>query len=790
MLRIFLNNNQVEFGVLGLGDVVEDLELSTSLHGYLYQVQGSISFVLYDYDYLRGLFDAGYCEDVAVDVQYSADFGGLWTSKIKALIKLAGVKWDRIKRIAECPIVDNSYQSKINNNRQIVFQLGDHSGTVLSKNGVDVSSKVVFHSEVQLFAPFRGRYFVGEALYNKSNPPFPSSEGNDLVDLQPQPRVGMFIWDALNLLVAMMTDDEVDFASDYLSYDLGDMAGTRDEAFVMMMTGGHLRSGSTYPKLNFEQTFNDLHKLNNLWFSMEYTTGGKPRIRVEDEDYFRQANSGTYFNSVKSLIESIDLTKIYSRVIVGCSTSSSGNFPVGSIPLVNHVQEEFPLAGTCNTSNDLDLRLEKLIINTNSIAEALPSIVGFSTGSLVKRKFTNGDTTSAPNQQITDTAGEFKETLVQQKFLIRNTNTGEWSYVTGVPDGNNILVWDEIFTPDASGATKEYEIYKPSEDTKFRDEVFLIQMDRDHYDEFETFKAKQSLIDPPGDLYYYNETFANYKVIERHMGGVAQSIVSSLSDGNDQFEAEMNPPSVLNKSFDDTQLNTWVFDTNQENYRRIRFNNDSSGGFFDTNGNYDALTGIYTATQGGYYHAYCEVEITNNAVSTEDYQQLIGITKVSATGDVLESEDFQTTITNGSSFTFNLDRTFYLQEGEKVEVWVKKRFGTTGIHLNQYVDWNDDYVGYGRNTGDTFGVDFLFNGGGLVPASDPDEVRLLNFETELSVDRSTFDSVLANPFKYYHTNFAPSGVNPFYQTGYIGKISRGVLSGECTMTQFKKLNGV
>jgi hypothetical protein len=792
MLRIFLNNNQVEFGVLGLGDVVEDLELSTSLHGYLYQVQGSISFVLYDYDYLRGLFDAGYCEDVAVDVQYSADFGGLWTSKIKALIKLAGVKWDRIKRIAECPIVDNSYQSKINNNRQIVFQLGDHSGTVLSKNGVDVSSKVVFHSEVQLFAPFRGRYFVGEALYNKSNPPFPSSEGNDLVDLQPQPRVGMFIWDALNLLVAMMTDDEVDFASDYLSYDLGDMAGTRDEAFVMMMTGGHLRSGSTYPKLNFEQTFNDLHKLNNLWFSMEYTTGGKPRIRVEDEDYFRQANSGTYFNSVKSLIESIDLTKIYSRVIVGCSTSSSGNFPVGSIPLVNHVQEEFPLAGTCNTSNDLDLRLEKLIINTNSIAEALPSIVGFSTGSLVKRKFTNGDTTAAPNQQITDSAGEFKETLVQQKFLIRNTVTGEWSYITGVPDGSNILVWDEIFTPDTGGATKEYEIYKPSEDTKFRDEVFLIQMDRDHYDEFETFKAKQSLIDPPGDLYYYNETFANYKVIERHMGGVAQSIVNSLSDGNDEFLAQQSSNHILNDaSYFQTVPNA--------QYRRIRFDDDINAPNFDTNGNYDPLTGIYTAPQGGYYHAYCSVRFTNGHIGNEDFIQQVELCRVSATGDVIESESGLTTITEPSSFTFTLDRVFYLQEGETIQVFVKKPFGTTGIYLNQYIPFSEFNGGgsFGEGYGiiaDTdltfFGVDFLFNGGGVVPASDPEEVRLLNFEAELSVDRQTFDSVLENPFKYYHTNFSPSTENPHYQTGYIGKISRGILNGECTMTKFKKIDGV
>lgn len=786
MLRILLNNNIVEYGVLGLGDLTEELELKKELHGYLYQIQGSITFVQTDYDFLRALFDAGYCTDVTVDIQYSGDFGSMWTSKAKAIIKLAGVKWDRVKRMAECPIVGNSYLDKINNNRQIVFQLGDHSGTVLSKNGVDVSSKVVFHSDIQLFSPFRGRAFQAEALYTKSDPPFPAGEGDDVVDLRPQPRVGMFIWDALNLLIAMMTDDEVDFASDYFSYDLGDIMNTNAEAFVVLMTGGHIRSGSTYPKLHFEQFFNDLHKLNNVWFAMEYTSGGKPRIRIENEEYFRQSNSEVYFDSVKSMIESIDLGKVYSKVVVGCSVASSTNFPVGSVPLVHHVQEEFPLSGTCNVSNELNLRLEKLIISTNAIADALPPISGFSSGGLVKRKFTNETATAGPNQQLTDSNGEFKETLIEQKMLIRNTVSGEWSYVTGIPAGTDILIYDEIFTPSGVGPTKDYEIHKGSEDTQFKDEVFLIQLWRDFYDEFTEFNAFPSEIDPPSGLWYYNDIFANHRVIDRHMGGVAQSIVNSLSDGNDEFEAGNSTGFIISST---TYLLTVPSNTN---YKRVRFDDEVSSPYFDTNGNYDALTGIYTAPQGGYYHAYTSLEITNSTASGDDYVQQVEICKVSAEGDVIESESEITTITNLSTHTFTLDRVFYLQEGETIQVFIKKRFGLAGIYLNQYVDWSIDASGYGPNAANdfVFGVDFLYNGGGLVPTSDPEDVRLLNFETELSVSRSVFDSVLANPFKYYHTNIAPASENPYYQTGFIGKISRGILDGECTMTQFKKLNGV
>jgi hypothetical protein len=209
------------------------------------------------------------------------------------------------------------------------------------------------------------------------------------------------------------------------------------------------------------------------------------------------------------------------------------------------------------------------------------------------------------------------------------------------------------------------------------------------------------------------------------------------------------------------------------------------------------LTGIYTAPQGGYYHAYCSIRFTNNNIGGHDFTQQVELCKVSADGDVIESESEFTTITEPSSYTFELDRVFYLQAGETIQVFVKKPFGLDGIWLNQYIDWDQfDGIGsYGEGYGITtdltfFGVDFLYNGGGLVPASTPDDVRLISLESELTVDRETFDSVALYPFRYYHTNFAPNSTNPNYISGYIDKITRGILDGKCTLTQFKKQNGV
>lgn len=799
MIRVFLNNIQTQQPPIEMDSIQEELLLSFEAKGYVFQINGSVTFVNSDYEYLRSLYDNDFCQDVSIIIQQSMDFGNTWQSKIKGLIKLVDITWKPMERQAECTIIDNSYIAKINNNRQIDFQLGNYKGIVLSKNGIDVSYKVNY-SLTNLFSPFRGRYFTQESNYTTTSPPFPVSTGDLLVDLRPTPRPGMFIWDVFNLLIAMLTDDEVDFKSDLFDIS-GGIASANEEAVAKIFTGQCLRSGSGYPVLNFEQWFRDMHKLTNCWFGFEISTSGKPVFRVEHEDYFRQSNSNMYFDSVKTFSEAIDVGKIYSKVIVGCSVSSNGNFPVGQIPLIMHAQEEFPLSGTCNENNELDLRLEKLIISTNAISEALPSISGFSNGGAAKRKYTSEETTAGvggENQLLIDTSApaKFIESLIRPKFLIENLRSGEWSYITGLPGDDKILIKDILFPVDNTGAIKEYEIFKPSENTQYPEEVFLIQIDKEAmalgYD-----VAKQALIDPPGDLYYYNETYANYKVIERHMGGVSQSIINSLTDGNDEFRATKTDGGTLNNS-------TFYQPVGQDQYRRIRFNDETTSPNFDTNGNYDNLTGKYKAPQSGYYHFHTEVEFANNHNGSESFAQQVELQRVSAGGDVIETESTFTTITYLSSFTFVLDRVFYLQEGETVEVWIKAPFNVSSgsIWYQQYVPFSEfggigSYgngysqvsVGTGGSANSTFFYcDELENGGGVVPASDPDEARLVVFEAEMSTTREQFDDILANPYAYYHTNYEPSGTK--YRTGYIQRISRNMLSGETTIEQFKKHKGV
>jgi hypothetical protein len=132
-----------------------------------------------------------------------------------------------------------------------------------------------------------------------------------------------------------------------------------------------------------------------------------------------------------------------------------------------------------------------------------------------------------------------------------------------------------------------------------------------------------------------------------------------------------------------------------------------------------------------------------------------------------------------------------MSQGDTLGVYIKRPFGLNGLLLNQYVPFSSfggGGIAYGvRGIGDTFfGIDFLYNGGGLVPTNECEEGRILVGESDLSVSRDVFDSVLTNPFNYYHTN---NGIVNYF-SGYIDTITRGLLNGQTTLKQFRKRNGV
>lgn len=783
MIRIFLNNTLTSYSPKGTDSLVENLTRNEESKGYIYQISGNLTFQGSDYDYLRSLYDANYCTDIPIDVQYSID-GGIWESKIKGTIKLVSAEWNIIMREVSVTITDNNFLSKINNNKSIKFELGTEKDItefpILSKNGVDVSYKYVVHDNIQMFSPLWKRYFENEATETLPN--------NDEIDLRPVGRKGIFIYDALNLIIAMMSDDEVGFESTYFTYSLTSPNDYFGEAFSVLMSGMQLRTGTSVPYISFVDLFEDLHKLFNVWFAVEFDATNKPIIRIESEDYFDGLNSNTYFNNVETMMEKITLDKIYAKINVGCSKQDE-TFPIEDIPLLLHGKEEYALTGTCNTDNSLDLELKTLIINTNSICLALPPIVGFNAGTSKIDKYST-EATTAPSyltyfQKLNDSSADFEVKRIQRKYILHEKLYDKWTYVTNVNSNSQIQIYDEVFIIDdpTTNLPKNYEIFEPSNYESYDEDVFLIQGDRDTSDATTFYALAGSIVFDDVDVWYYNQDLANYKVIERHLGGISQDLISNLSDGNDEFNAGVVSAPALFSPVSDPM------------YHAIIFDDDSTGPtFFDTNGNYKNTDGFYTVPQNGYYHAECQVNISNVSPLSMNLIYQVSLTHLKADLSPIASIS---QLGYGYSFspvgvTFNLERTFACDAGDKIAVFVKNGFDYNPLSY-VFVSW--------ANTGANirpltyipappvesyFKVDALLNGGGLITPSTPDEVRIVEVESQLSLTRDEFDNVIANPFDYYHLN---CGIGE-YRSGYIKSATRDILSGTTTINLFKKQNGV
>ena len=329
MLKVILNGVECVNQPIGAADLNERLYYSEVLKGYFLEISGTLTFWNEDYKTLRDIYDINYCEEVTIEILKVEENELVF----KGLIKVSDIEWNKIKSEAICEIVDDSFMAKIDNNKKIKFRLG----VPKSKNELDISSKTVVNNYLNFFSPLTGRYFDDEAT-----------------GLEPAFRSGMFLYDAFKFLVAAMTDDTVDFDSNYLSYSFASPNTGTDAAWTCIVNALELKTGSgedTY--ISFEELYQDVQNLLNLAISVERQTNGRPLVRIENYDYYKQQDSNVYFTTVDSLIERIKAENQYSRIIIGCS-STPKDYPLPAVPLAYQYDEEYHLKGQCNIDSEFD----------------------------------------------------------------------------------------------------------------------------------------------------------------------------------------------------------------------------------------------------------------------------------------------------------------------------------------------------------------------------------------------------------------------------------------------------
>jgi hypothetical protein len=298
---------------------------------------GSVYKYLFD-----KVIDKSFCNLIIVNVEYKCASG--WEKLVDGYIVITETVFDLDKCQASTKLYDETFSTKINNNKGIPFSLS----CTVTKN-------------LEPITPPARRLIK---MFNPASPIGVFESGR-----------GVSIFDAFTHLVSCMSDNLVDFASDFFFTVPGD-ADT-----VCITNGRSLRTNQDVETVvTFEQLYGNLKAKYNLGIGFFKQSNNRPLLRIEPIEYFFQLNQSASLLNQPNIDLKFDTQKIYAAVQFGNSPvleaneSSSPNDPPQSLtftqtPFRGFRQERFGFSGECNTSNILNVETSEIIFDTNVIED-------------------------------------------------------------------------------------------------------------------------------------------------------------------------------------------------------------------------------------------------------------------------------------------------------------------------------------------------------------------------------------------------------------------------------------
>ena len=297
---------------------------------------------VYEYIY-NNLLDTGGCSLIDVEVQYQC--AGTWKRLANGYIIVSECTFNFDKCQVKTKLYDDSFSTKINNNKSIPF----YTNSNITKNLNAVVPPTVY--DVAFFNPATGAF--------------------DMANL-----VGCVkIYDALKHLVSCMSDNFVDFDS----YYFGNQINNDGYGKTLMVTNGlAIRTPNQAPtQMVFDKLYNALNKKIRLGMVIERQSNGRPLLRIENYDYFQQLGAAVNLYDQPGITMQYDKTRLYSAVDFGsdpflypqeCDGGSGGcQFP--QIAFRGFREETFGLLGECNTANVLNLKSSDVVFDSNVIED-------------------------------------------------------------------------------------------------------------------------------------------------------------------------------------------------------------------------------------------------------------------------------------------------------------------------------------------------------------------------------------------------------------------------------------
>lgn len=314
----------------------------STINARIVSFNNDLNFIGGAFEYIyNNLIDTGGCSLIKVDVQYLC--AGIWKRLTNGYIVVSECVFDLDRCSVTTKLYDDSFSTKINNNKSIPF----YSDSNITKN-----LQPIVPPEV---------YYVN--LFNPSNNVYQTNSNTGFIT----------IYDAFKHLVGCMSDNLVDFESDYFRNQINQYGyGTT----LMVSNGQAIRSDSAiHTNLVFEKLYNALNKRLRLGMVLQRQPNGKPLLRIEEYAYFQELNPSVNLYNQPEIKFNYDSTELYASINFGSDPflndyecgddSQSCSFPQTTFR--GFRDETFGVLGECNTTNKLDLSSTDIIFDTNVI---------------------------------------------------------------------------------------------------------------------------------------------------------------------------------------------------------------------------------------------------------------------------------------------------------------------------------------------------------------------------------------------------------------------------------------
>jgi hypothetical protein len=297
---VILNGVNITDQCKGVEELSEKIYFDAELRGYLREMQGELVMTGDTYRFIQNRFKSDFDNPIPISLSVLNPHTETYESVFNGVIFPSDCEFDLYANEVTCQLVDITFFAKINNNKNLKFTI--NAGE--SKLGVDISN--------------RG----GEIDYQNISGLWQDPSVNTPFAIIPTPSPTQFgratkaitLYQALDYLVAAMTDGDVEFFSSYLS----DSPTT--ESYVIM-SGAMVRMEDPLiarrPYVSWVELFGDLSKQFNLVMAVEEVQVGRYRIRVEPYEYWRQQSIIELTEISPRVKERADISLLPSSVLLG-----------------------------------------------------------------------------------------------------------------------------------------------------------------------------------------------------------------------------------------------------------------------------------------------------------------------------------------------------------------------------------------------------------------------------------------------------------------------------------------